>query len=279
MENLPATQKNAIINPKDAAESDVLLLRAIDANVPVETLERLLAMREKMRQEHAAHSFNEAMAQFQAMCPIISKTKTVNDKSGKARYSYAPLEAIVAQVKSPLKDCGFSYRITAEIVPASENGKPDWVQATCSVTHVQGHTEQSTFKVPIDKDAFMNEQQKVASALTYAKRYAFCNAFGIMTGDEDDDSQGAGEPQKTKDEKPAAPPANPTPSPYSGKLISDAQRKRFYAISKSTGASDEQIKDWLFREFGFEHSKDITVEKYNAICEKVVKDLTMKEGG
>jgi hypothetical protein len=39
----------------------------------------------------------------------------------------------------------------------------------------------------------MNAQQKVASALTYAKRYAFCNALGILTTDQDDDAQSAGE--------------------------------------------------------------------------------------
>jgi hypothetical protein len=45
----------------------------------------------------------------------------------------------------------------------------------------------------------MNEPQRFASALTFAKRYAFCNAFGILTGDEDDNA-----------EKATAPPAKPT---------------------------------------------------------------------
>ena len=37
----------------------------------------------------------------------------------------------------------------------------------------------------------MSAQQKVGAALTFAKRYAFCNAFGIMTGDEDNDANQA----------------------------------------------------------------------------------------
>jgi hypothetical protein len=52
-----------------------------------------------------------------------------------------------------------------------------------------GHSQESDFTVPIDEKAFMNAPQKVASALTFAKRYAFCNAFGILTGDEDNDGQ------------------------------------------------------------------------------------------
>ena len=43
--------------------------------------------------------------------------------------------------------------------------------------------------MPIDKDAFMNSQQQYGSASTFSKRYAFCNAFGILTGDEDNDTR------------------------------------------------------------------------------------------
>jgi len=55
--------------------------------------------------------------------------------------------------------------------------------------------------------------------------------------------------------------------------ISDAQRKRFYAIAKKGGASDEAVKDWLYREFGFEHSKDITRDCYEDICARAAEEL------
>jgi len=97
------------------------------------------------------------------------------------RYQYAPLEVIVQQVKSLLQLHGFSYTVDAEV-------EPGLVRATCKATHQAGHSQTSTFSVPIDKDAFMNPAQQCASALTFAKRYAFVNAFGILTGDEDDDS-------------------------------------------------------------------------------------------
>jgi len=51
----------------------------------------------------------------------------------------------------------------------------------------------------------MNDAQKIASALTYSKRYAFCNATGIMTGDEDQDGNGGGESGYGPPERPAAP--------------------------------------------------------------------------
>jgi hypothetical protein len=63
---------------------------------------------------------------------------------------------------------------------------------TCIVHHVKGHAEASSFRAPVDSGAKMNEMQRSASSLTYAKRYAFQNAFGILTGDQDDDGRGAG---------------------------------------------------------------------------------------
>ena len=59
-------------------------------------------------------------------------------------------------------------------------------------------------------------------------------------------------------------------------VITDPQRKRFYAIAKSTGATDDQIKEWLYREYDFESTKDITKTLYDEICEKVKMELSDK---
>ncbi len=61
-------------------------------------------------------------------------------------------------------------------------------------------------------------------------------------------------------------------------LISDAQRKRFYAIAKETKATDDQIKEWLFREYDIEHSKDIPKRLYDEICTKVKEALSDEPG-
>ena len=42
----------------------------------------------------------------------------------------------------------------------------------------------------------MSDSQVVAAASTFSKRYAFCNAFGILTGDEDNDGQAIKTPAK-----------------------------------------------------------------------------------
>ena len=64
------------------------------------------------------------------------------------------------------------------------------------------------------------------------------------------------EPQKKAAEKP--PQSDPA-------KISEAQKKRFYAIAKGTGFSDDEIKAHL-KELGIEHTADILKDQYDALC-------------
>lgn len=56
--------------------------------------------------------------------------------------------------------------------------------------------------------------------------------------------------------------------PERTRLISDAQRKRMYAMAKHAGWSDEQIQA-LLASLGFLHSADVTRDKYEAICDRL----------
>jgi hypothetical protein len=166
------------INPQ------ALIQAAIEKNVPIEILERLLAMRERLQKEQAEIAFREAMSLFQSKCPIIGKSKAVKNKDGKTtRYKYAPLDEIVRQVQPLIFECGLSYDIEARFVQ-----DPSAVEVTVRVSHNLGHSKETSFQAPVDPESYMNAPQKGASASTFAKRYAFCNAFGILTGDEDDDA-------------------------------------------------------------------------------------------
>lgn len=175
---------------------EALISQAISSGVSVDTMERLLAMRRELKAEKAKEDYDNAMAKFQQECPVIAKTKKVYTNSNQLAYSYAPLESIVSQVKKIIAKHGFSYATQTETL----EGKDDtMVRATCIVKHKAGHSESSSMEVPLgNKTNIMSATQVVAAAITYAKRYAFCNAFGILTGDEDTDaspaSMNAGQP-------------------------------------------------------------------------------------
>lgn len=170
------------------------ITQAISANVPVETLEKLFALREKVKAEAAKEAYIKSMSIFQSESKIIKKTRKVLNKDGSVRYTFAPLDSIVEQIQKPLAKAELSYRWETK---QSDKG----VTAICFVTHVLGHTESSDFTVEIDPSGFMTSPQKSASALTFAKRYSLCNALGISTGDEDDDATTVGKEKTAKSDK------------------------------------------------------------------------------
>src|SRR3712207_2584294 len=91
---------------------EMLIAQAIEKQVPVETMERLLAMRRELKAERAKEQYNRAMAGFQGECPTIQKTKEVKTNSGKVAYRYAPIESIQEQTKHLIQKYGFSYAFT-----------------------------------------------------------------------------------------------------------------------------------------------------------------------
>lgn len=176
MEMTPPMQ--SALKPQDSSVEG-FILKAIESNVPVETLEKLLAMRDKIKAEQAKEAYTAALAAFQGECPTIVKTKPVRNREGAVIYTYAPIESIVNQVKELLAKHGLSYTIQ------TTTGEKT-VTSVCIVRHAMGHSEASDMTVPIGSGTgVMSAAQTVAAALTFAKRYAFLNALGIMTGDED----------------------------------------------------------------------------------------------
>lgn len=185
------TQKLQVQKPTEIApqaqpmSAESLIAQAIAKGTPVATLERLLAMRKELRAEQAKDLFDKAMAEFQFECPTIVKTKEVKTKSGVVAYKFAPIDSIITQVKPFLQKHGFSYSSNMEILKTPEAE----IKVRVKVTHAAGHSEETVMTVPLGtKTDIMSQTQVVAAAQTFAKRYAFCNAFGILTSDEDNEA-------------------------------------------------------------------------------------------
>jgi len=173
-------KQNKLVPVEQSAQG--LISQAIDKGVSVETMEKLMTLQERWEKNQAKKAFDEAISNFQKSCPVIAKTKKVLNKDGRTiRYQYAPLEAIIEQIKGILSDNSLSYKWEVE-------NKENAIRAIAIVSHIAGHSETSSFEVPIDKEGFMTAPQKYASALTFAKRYAFCDVLGISTADEDTDA-------------------------------------------------------------------------------------------
>lgn len=187
-------EKREVVVEKDHSVN-ALISQAIAANLDVEKMERLFSLREKVKAEMAKEAYVSALSRFQGDCPVIEKTKKVLNKDGRTvRYQYAPIDTIAEQIKKPLVENGLSYKWDVE-------NKAGFIKATTIITHELGHSEVSSFEVPVDTEGYMTAPQKYASALTFAKRYSLCNALGISTGEEDTDATDVGKELDPKSEK------------------------------------------------------------------------------
>ncbi len=174
-----STNSNSISN----FSIENLMSKAIENNLSPETMEKFLKMRQELKAEWAKEQFDKSMALFQSECPTIEK------KRQGYNYKYADLTAIIEQTKELLSGNGFSYTFDTE-----ENEGA--IVVSCLVKHTAGHSEKSKATIHKESTSKMNASQQSGAAMTYGKRYAFCNAFGILTGDEDTDA--ASEKTETK---------------------------------------------------------------------------------
>jgi ERF superfamily len=205
-------------------------------------LESLMNVRRELNAEASKQLFDEAMAAFQAECPVISKTIGVPDRSGKVAYKFAPFEVIIAAVKPLLQKHGFGYALDTDT-----ESKDGWVIAKCRITHrgdpsqkIPGHETVSTAKFPLGtKTGIMSDTQVHAAALTFASRRVFCNAFGIVTAGED--SNGI-----TSKEKPA----NPSSLEPDEKVLKDLARELWTLLKPVRGTAQNWLvaNQWMWRE-------------------------------
>jgi hypothetical protein len=171
-----------------AVDSVTDLLRvAIEKGTPVEALEKLVSLHERMEARQAARLFAEAMGAFQRECPQIKKGSTakIATKSGSSyEFTFAPLEEIAAVINPILARHGLSYNWDMTV-------KDGMLTDVCTVRHIAGHSVPSSVTVPIATSSGMSEQQKVSAANTFAKRLSLSNALGIITMDDDPEAKEA----------------------------------------------------------------------------------------
>lgn len=172
---------------------DNLIAAAVEKDLDVDKLERLIDMRNKELERQAKLDYDEHFAAMQLDYVPVGKSKAALDRDGrKVLYKYCPLEDILRVYQPIISKHGFSYRWSEETLTPTE--KRMW----CIVAGY-GHEERSYVDIPIQAaSAFTNAVQQRGSATTYGKRYSFIDAFGVIIDGEDDDATGVQEKQSAK---------------------------------------------------------------------------------
>jgi hypothetical protein len=162
---------------------------AMNPEVDVEKLERLMAMQEKMINRDAETQFNKAMAEVQADMRRVAADS--NNPQTSSRYaSYAALDKALRPIYT---ENGFSLSFDT-----GETTIEDSVKVLCYVSHAMGHTR--TYHADIDASGkgakggnVMTKTHAAGSAMSYGMRYLLKMIFNVAVGENDDDGNSAGQ--------------------------------------------------------------------------------------
>lgn len=174
--------------PFDVAQ---LLQSAIDKGTPVDVLERLVGLQERVMDRQAAIDFHSDLAAFQhEVGPIPRNREVTVTPREKPQYNFwfAELNWIAEYIAESMFRHGFSYTWDSETVEGGNR------KVACIVRHRGGHSERASFDAPIDNRAQMSDPQKASSAISYARRNALTLALGLTFVGEDDGGRGGGGP-------------------------------------------------------------------------------------
>jgi len=146
---------------------------ALNPDVDIDKMERLLQMQERVMDRQAMMAYSAAMAAMQTELPSIEEHGQGNN--GK----YATLEDIVDTVRPIMQKHGFavSFRIQTQ-----ERG----IQVTGVLMHKDGHLEETSMLLPADISGNKNAVQAFGSSTSYGKRYVLSALLNITTRGQDD---------------------------------------------------------------------------------------------
>lgn len=176
----PAMRQDSVI----AMTSPQNMLRlAVERGADLDQLERFMALSVQHEKREAEKAYNVAFAAFKAEGVKILKNRnvTAGPLSGK---KYAELFAVVNAITPALSRQGLSssWRLSID--------KPDWIEVTCTLKHVDGHSESVSMGGPPDAGGAKNAIQARASTLSYLERYTLKAIAGVSEQEDDDDGNG-----------------------------------------------------------------------------------------
>ena len=172
-----AIQREEVVTPYQ------LLALAIETKADPDRLDKLMDLQMKWEANQARKAYVSAMALFRSKCPMIEKTRSVDfpgKTGGQVKYKYAGLSEIIEKIKGLMSECGLSHSWRT----TQANGS---VSVQCIVTHIDGHSEETSLMAQPDNTGSKNSIQAIASTVSYLERYTLFALLGLASQDMDND--------------------------------------------------------------------------------------------
>jgi hypothetical protein len=173
---------------------------AVNKDVNPDSLDKLLAVQERLIDRNAELAFNQAFVEMTRQLPLIPKSGRiiVREKTASGKRDgdetqntpYPKWEITGEKIKPVLHDNGFGLGHRIESVIESGERR---VRVRAVLRHVGGHVDDSCyFDLPADTTGSKNNNQAWASSVTYAKRHTAFAVLGLVTEGDDDDAKSSG---------------------------------------------------------------------------------------
>jgi hypothetical protein len=192
------------------------------AQLPVDKLDHLMRLQERVRDDDARKSYNAAMNAAQGEMGRISAD--ASNPQTRSRYAtYGQLDKALRPIYSRH---GFYVSFNTADSPLEQH-----VRVLATVAHSDGHEREFQADIPCDgKGAkgndVMTKTHAAGSAMTYGQRYLLKLIFNVAIGENDDDGNGASTPTV---------------------LITDAQANQILALLSETKADLPRFWAWVSR--------------------------------
>lgn len=228
-----------IIPAGDAPMVAMIERIAMDPTIPIDRLEKMLAMKERMEDRarededrQAKKAYFAAMSKCQSAIPVVIKRQ----ENKHTKSNYADLAAIEEQAMPVIHNHGFAVSFQ----PDGYNDKGE-LRILWEISHEGGHSRNGVGEIPVDgagSQGTVNKTktQAFGSTATYGRRYLLCMLFNISTGDDKDGNA----PKET------------------GGAISPDQSARLRALIEEVGADIVKFCNYM----NVEAIPDITVSDF-----------------
>lgn len=155
---------------------------AIQRGTDPATIKALMDLADRYTAAEASKAFNVAFASFRAEAIQIVRAKTV-DAGPLNGKKYAELYTVVNAVTPALSKHGLSasWKLTKD--------EKDWIEVTCSIKHILGHSESVSMGGPPDTGGAKSPIQARASTVSYLERYTLKAICGVSERGDDSDAR------------------------------------------------------------------------------------------
>lgn len=157
-----------------------MMMQAMSQGADLAQIEKMMDLQDRWERKEAEKAYNAAFAAFKAEAVRIVKGRKVTDGPLRGK-EYAELHDVVDAVTPALSRHGLStaWKLTRD--------EKDWLEVTCTLKHVGGHSEIVSMGGPPDAGGAKNALQARASTKSYLERYTLKAICGVAEGGDDTD--------------------------------------------------------------------------------------------